>query len=104
MKTLMIMAVVAVAIVGLAFYQQKPTSYEANTVEVVTNEVRVSELASRIADSQEQAKAEVEAKAQTAYQSTYDQEMLEVELAETTKYRAEIEQREEELAKQSKNY
>lgn len=54
-------------------------------------------LEKRITDAQDAAKADIEAKAQKAYEEAVTKAMLEVELAVTAEYRKEIEAKEAEL-------
>lgn len=95
-----ILSIIAYGVYDREFVYTAPEVVEK---EVVKKEV-VSSLDERIQKAQEAQRAEVEARAQQAYDSAYDQAMLEIELEETAKYRAEIEQREEELQAQSIEY
>lgn len=80
--------------------RQNVITYEAQTIEVVKT-VEVETLAVRVQKAQDEARASAEAAAKEAYDKAYGAAMLEVELAETAKYRKEIEAKEAELEKKS---
>lgn len=92
-------AVILGGIIGVG-YKKDIVTYEAQTVEVVKT-VEVETLDVRIEKAKEEARGAAEEKAKAAYDKALNAVMLEVELAETAKYRKEIEAREAELEKQS---
>jgi hypothetical protein len=96
---LIAIAIVLGGIIGVG-YKDEIITYEAQTVEVVKT-VEVETLAVRVKNAQDEAKARVETEAKAAYDKAYNAAMLDIELAETAKYRKEIEAREAELEKQS---
>lgn len=106
MKPILIAFVMAVGAGGIyAVYErlQAPISAQ-NEVKIETVEVEVETLSRRVQASQEASKGDIEAKAKEAYDKAVSQALLEIELAETAKYRAEIEAREKELQAQSVAY
>jgi len=72
--------------------------------ETKTEQVEVDMLNKRITDAQDAAKADIAAKAQSAYDAAFEEAMTEIELEVTTNFRKEIETRELELAKEVESY
>ena len=101
----MIVLGIGVLLLGIGMMaREEQFEYIKPDTQIVKEEVVVSELETRIEEAKANARMEIEQEAQAAYDATFNQAMLEVELEETTKYRAEIESREIELRKQSKDY
>lgn len=102
MKKVFVATGVVAVLLGAAHYANKPIVAEnvQTVIETVTQTVEVSELTKRIEDEQNAQRSDVEALARTAYEETYAQKMLEIELRVTSEYRAEIEKREVELEKE----
>lgn len=91
---------------GAYFYSNSGIDYIAPiTIEKeVIKETIVSDIDVRIKQAQDSARAEVETKAQSAYNKAYEQAMLEIELEVTSKFRGEIEEREKVLQESSSAY
>lgn len=110
MKRIAIIAIVGIVVIGLGYLvSQHESTLEVNNVasinKIVEKEiVEVSTLNKRIETAQSAAEQEIEASAQKAYRQAYDQAMLEIELAETSLFRSEIEDREKTLQANSKAY
>ena len=103
MKRVVIILITAAVILGGIIgveYKDKTITYEAQTVEV-EKIVEVETLSMRVSNAQESARADVELKAKEAYDKALNAAMLDIELAETAKYRKEIEAKEAELEKKS---
>lgn len=98
--------VIVVIIAGLYATNSQEYGYVKGDTEVIEKEVEVEvkELDRRIAKAQEEAKAEIESKAQTAYDEVYAQGMDEVKLKTIKEYRAEIEEMETNLSKKVGEY
>ena len=79
------------------------TTYVASTTPIVQIE-EVDVLEKRITDRQKAKMAEIEAKAQKAYQDTYDHEMRLIEAAVLSEYEAEISARKDAIEKQTGDY
>ena len=106
MKAITVSVVALVVIIaGLTYMNmQELPSYVKSQVEVKTEVIVEKELDKRITEAQENAKADIEAKAQAAYDETYSQAMDEIKLKAIKEYRAEIEQMETDLSKKVGEY
>lgn len=97
----MIVLGIGVLLLGIGMMaQEEQFEYIKPDTQIVKEEVVVSELETRIEEAKANARIEIEQEAQTAYDTTFNQAMLKVELEETAKYRAEIQSREEALEKE----
>lgn len=105
----LITGIIAVAVLaGIGFYQYNKMAaasvvkYEAP--KTVEKEVTVDELNKRINDALEASSTEIETKAKNAYIAAEHQAQVEIELAVTSAYRAEVEKKEKALQKESVLY
>lgn len=100
MKRLLALGIVGVVIVAVGLFVQSEVSVQNVQTEIVEKEVVVGELEKRISDAQNANLSDVEAKAQSAYDSAYNQAMKEIELEVISQYKSEIEVIETELEKE----
>lgn len=104
MKTLLwTLGVVTLVGVGTYFMPSK-TVVEMPEVQVVEKEVEVDALEQSIKSAQDAKKAEIEATANKAWQEAYDQEMKKVELEVIKKFNTQLNTRQIELEKETKEY
>lgn len=92
------------AILGGFALKPKAVSYTAPEVIEVEKIVTQKDKDVRIKEAQDSARAEVETKAQQAYQSAYDHEMSVIKERVLTEYKAEIEAELITTQKENKTY
>ena len=104
MKTLL-WTLGVVTLVGVGTYvMPSKTIVEMPEVQVVEKEVEVDALEQSIKSAQDAKKAEIEATANKAWQEAYDQEMKKVELEVIKKFNTQLNTRQIELEKETKEY
>lgn len=104
MKTLL-WTLGVVTLVGVGTYvMPSKTVVEMPEVQVVEKEVEVDALEQSIKSAQDAKKAEIEATANKAWQEAYDQEMKKVELEVIKKFNTQLNTRQIELEKETKEY
>ncbi len=104
MKTTIIIGVVILSIVGGLMYFPSKVEVITQEPQVVEKEVEVDALEQSIKSAQDAKKAEIEATAQKAWQEAYDQEMKKVELEVIKKFNTQLNTRQIELEKETKEY
>jgi F0F1-type ATP synthase epsilon subunit len=105
MKRLLIVGILgALVLGGIVLSTNKEVTYTAPEQVFVEVEKEVSDIDVRIKQAQEAAKDDIKVAAQKAYDSAYDQAMLEIELVVTSTFRGEIEEREKVLQASSTAY
>lgn len=104
MKRLVIAVIVLAAIAGGIALKPKTIEYIAPEVIEVEKTVIQKDKDVRIKEAQDSARAEVETKAQQAYQSAYDHEMSVIKERVLTEYKAELDAELVETQKKNKTY